>query len=590
MKRPLSTPHHSPASGALPSAKDEIVCDADSTLPSNSAAADQDWIHAFKRLSGAMAVPVAYIDGEGNLISWNEEFSRRFELPECPTSSIDLLSLSSGEDPGRIESCLRQAHGGLRVTFDDKLLLCGERMGGGQITLVPDRDDENRVAGVMLVGSGAAGPRGEVGGGGCAGAVLTAVRTTLPKLSGIDSLVARLDAMIDPIGRAAEASRAYIFRNHNAVDGTILTSQICEWTESGTGSIAELDNIPLESAGFGRWIDLMEKGEAIRGMIREFPETERNALQLHGIRSIFATPLFVGGEWWGFLGFDECSREGTWKKSEQRALQWTSEILSLLIHQYHSENELEENRKALEKAQHATVTGIRESEEELRISARQLRALASRLHTVREEESALISREIHDELGQALTVLKMDVSWVQRRLNRQNVQEINLEMIARLKNMSMDIDETIKAVRRISTQLRPAILDDMGLIGALEWHAGVFEDRTGIRCHITCSKTDLQLDTVKSSAVFRIFQEILTNVARHSGAKRAEVNLFVKDDVLNVRVRDNGRGIADNEQNEAKSLGILGMRERALVCGGNLQIRGEKGRGTEVSFRIPLSG
>jgi PAS domain S-box-containing protein len=234
------------------------------------------------------------------------------------------------------------------------------------------------------------------------------------------------------------------------------------------------------------------------------------------------------------------------------------------------------------------VTRQVESEEELRISARQLRALASRLHTIREQESANISREIHDELGQALTVLKMDVSWVRRRLTKEDGPEENRELLERLDDMARDIDGTIAAVRRISTQLRPGILDDLGLIGALEWHAGVFEERTGIRCDFVRSLPDVQMSSDQSSAVFRIFQEILTNVARHSGADSVDVDLKVDRGALVVRVNDNGRGITEEERKESRSLGILGMRERALVCGGELAIRGEEGVGTEVTLRIPL--
>jgi PAS domain S-box-containing protein len=235
------------------------------------------------------------------------------------------------------------------------------------------------------------------------------------------------------------------------------------------------------------------------------------------------------------------------------------------------------------------VTQRKTAERELKRSQEQLRALTGRLQTIREEESMSIAREIHDELGQSLTVLKMDLSWIRRRMARAGERETNSEIKARLKSMSRDVDETVHAVRRISTQLRPVVLDDFGLIGALEWQAREFEQRTGITCDITQGVKEYDLDPDRSTAVFRIFQEILTNVARHSGADRVVIGLSERNGALLMDVLDNGRGINETTVKGSRALGILGMKERAQACGGEVLIRREDDAGTRVMVTIPIN-
>jgi len=223
------------------------------------------------------------------------------------------------------------------------------------------------------------------------------------------------------------------------------------------------------------------------------------------------------------------------------------------------------------------------AEEQLKSSHEQLRALSGHLQSVREEEGTRIALEIHDELGQALTGLRMDLTWLGSRL-RQDQKSL----LKRIQAMSKLIDATIQAVRRISTELRPRVLDDIGLMAALEWQAQDFQTRTGIRCKFSSRVEELSLDQDRSTAVFRIFQETLTNVVRHAHA--TSVNISLRDNAGNLilEVRDNGKGIADGEISDARSLGLLGMRERAALFGGEVDISGIAGRGTRVTVRIPL--
>ena len=231
------------------------------------------------------------------------------------------------------------------------------------------------------------------------------------------------------------------------------------------------------------------------------------------------------------------------------------------------------------------ITERKLAEQQVEQSREALRALSAHLQSVREEERTMIAREIHDELGQALTGLKMDLSYVQGGLTKAGLDRLSEKSTS----MSTLIDATIQTVRRIATELRPGILDDLGLVAAIEWQAQDFQKRTGITCEFFPGIDDLDLDRERSTAAFRIFQETLTNVARHSGATEVDVRLDQSDDSVTLEIKDNGKGISEAESSGSKSLGLLGMRERAQLLGGELKITGTAGKGTTVKVRIPLS-
>jgi signal transduction histidine kinase len=211
-----------------------------------------------------------------------------------------------------------------------------------------------------------------------------------------------------------------------------------------------------------------------------------------------------------------------------------------------------------------------------------LRELAARLQSVREEERAKVAREIHDELGQALTAIKIDLASLIRAPRADQKEELEkTESILKL------VDQTILSVRRIATELRPAILDDLGLVAAVEWAAEEFDARTGTKCRLDLPDEDIVIDQERTTAIFRIFQETLTNVTRHAQATQVDVRLEREDGSIVLEVRDNGRGIAEDQFSTGRSLGILGMRERALLLGGELTIRGAAGKGTIVRVVIP---
>jgi signal transduction histidine kinase len=228
------------------------------------------------------------------------------------------------------------------------------------------------------------------------------------------------------------------------------------------------------------------------------------------------------------------------------------------------------------------ISERKQAEEQLRDLVGQLHALADRLQSAREEERTRLAREIHDELGQNLTAIKIDLNSIFRKLG-QNAKSLS----GAAESILNQVDQTIRTLRRIATELRPGILDDLGLAAAIEWATEEFQARTGIKCQVDLREERIVLDRERTTAIFRIFQETLTNVARHSGATELRVRLFRQNASTVLEVRDNGMGIQPQHLTSAASLGILGMRERALVLNGHFEIASCPEGGTKVSVRIP---
>lgn len=226
---------------------------------------------------------------------------------------------------------------------------------------------------------------------------------------------------------------------------------------------------------------------------------------------------------------------------------------------------------------------LSEAEHAVKDSYAQLRALAARLQTIREEERTDIARELHDELGQALTALKMDVALLINTLPKRNKL-----LLERARAMIEQIDATIKTVRRLSSQLRPGMLDDLGLGPSVEWYAQEFQARTGIEVQADIIQDELPLTHAQATAFFRIFQETLTNVARHANATRVTAKLELQESELVLEITDNGQGFEMDEVRVKRSLGFLGMRERAENVQGRLEIQTQPGAGTTIRVAVPL--
>jgi signal transduction histidine kinase len=240
--------------------------------------------------------------------------------------------------------------------------------------------------------------------------------------------------------------------------------------------------------------------------------------------------------------------------------------------------------EALEKSRAELEERVKERTKELADSQKQLRNLYSHLQSLREEERTNIAREIHDDLGQALTALKMDLSRIvgELRGDKKGLKE-------RLNADVDQVDKTIQAVKRVCTELRPGILDHFGLAAAIEWQAEEFQKRTGIRCEVVFDPEDIVVDTSLSTSLFRIFQESLTNIMRHARATEVKASFRRTSSSIILEIADNGIGITEEELSKPNSFGLQGMRERVYPWGGKVTVRGIKNKGTTVEVIIPVT-
>ncbi|MCU7496213.1 MAG: PAS domain S-box protein [Ignavibacteria bacterium] len=282
----------------------------------------------------------------------------------------------------------------------------------------------------------------------------------------------------------------------------------------------------------------------------------------------FVSILNSQGEVIGFLSVYNKKSDNVFTEADKEKLVALSQLASTAI----------QNAIAYQKIQTA--------EFQLKNSREQLRRLSAHTQSAREEERTRISREIHDELGQALTGLKMDLSWLDKKLQSEGQQTETVS--EKINAMYSLINETIKSVRKISSELRPGVLDYLGIAAAIEWQAQEFQHRTGITCRIISMPKELELDQNFSTALFRIFQETLTNIARHASASLIEIRLMHEAGNITLVIKDNGRGITEEEILNTKSFGLLGMRERAYLLGGEFTIKGKQGMGTTVTVTIPV--
>jgi len=229
------------------------------------------------------------------------------------------------------------------------------------------------------------------------------------------------------------------------------------------------------------------------------------------------------------------------------------------------------------------ITGKVKVEQELKESTQQLRELTSYLENIREEERKHISREIHDELGQQLTLLKLDLLQMSKKLKPEEQ-----EMIEKMKQADQLLLETMRSVRKIATQLRPSILDNLGLVSALEWQSREFEKNFGIHCIFESLVAEPHFTTNQSNALFRIYQEALTNIARHAQATQVDAVLTQEENRIVLEIRDNGKGFRMEDMAGKKTLGLKGMRERTLMIDGDFSIESQPGKGTYIHLSIPI--
>ncbi|TAK08650.1 MAG: GAF domain-containing sensor histidine kinase [Candidatus Manganitrophaceae bacterium] len=322
-----------------------------------------------------------------------------------------------------------------------------------------------------------------------------------------------------------------------------------------------------------------------------------DSVVLSEARSVLAAPIFVQGRPIGCLYLMHPKVGRLFGEEETRLASFITTLAGAALENAEGfaklealtkslEERVEERTASLKAANQVLESEIAERkkiESQLERTQEQLRSLSLRSQLVLEEERTRIAREIHDEFGQTLTVLKMQLSFLEKRFRGERTP-----ISQWTKSMSEMIDTTIERVRKVASELRPIVLDDLGLAAAIEWQAEEFQVRTGIACRCLLQE-EITIDRLRSTTVFRIFQEALTNVARHSGASRVEIELSEETESVFLRVRDNGRGITEEQRLHPKSLGLIGMRERVRACGGEVRIEGVPGEGTTLTIRLPLN-
>jgi signal transduction histidine kinase len=289
----------------------------------------------------------------------------------------------------------------------------------------------------------------------------------------------------------------------------------------------------------------------------------------------YIVPLNSGGNVVGVM-FLYTNVEPSWYAHSQEVLLSIGGLIADAIEKHRAEEELLKYRDHLQELVHSRTAGLKDAKQ-------QLRDLGNRLQSIREEEKIRIAREIHDDLGQSLTALKMELFQLDK------IAEGNPESIkAKINHMSGLLDDTVKSVQQIAMELRPPILDAFGLCEAIAWQVGEYEKRTDLKFQLNCLPEKVNISSDKQTTLFRILQETLTNIVRHADATRVEVCLENLNDNIILTVRDNGRGFDSVKIGDQKSLGLLGMRERALVWNGSFDIQGESGKGSTVTVKIPL--
>ncbi len=395
-----------------------------------------------------------------------------------------------------------------------------------------------------------------------------------------------ISAMVLEIARRlTESSLGYVGYIDAETGNFLYASLDMTISKDGNINFQELDKIPILA---------MEKRH---GFFSNSASSDRRSFKgpLHGapVERFVWVPSLMGETQVGQISLANSTRD--YDQKDVELLQRLADIYAVALLRMWSEEELEVYRHDLEELVkertldldrinqqlEAEVIERKSKEKAVQETASQLRALSARLQSVREEERRSIALDVHDKLGQALTGLKIGVSLLKKRVAGDSVLE------ERLEGMSQLIDDTIKAVREISAQLRPGMLEDFGLLAALEWQLEKFKEATGLECVLTSDINEEGLDKELSTALFRIAQEAMTNVARHADASRLELRLHEDHGSISMELLDDGRGIDEEQVSAPGSLGILGMKERALAFGGEVEMRGEEGKGTVLIARIP---
>ncbi|MEK9628700.1 MAG: GAF domain-containing sensor histidine kinase [Nitrospinota bacterium] len=363
---------------------------------------------------------------------------------------------------------------------------------------------------------------------------------------------------IERVCRFAEWPLGHLYLTEEHASNVLIPTEIWHVRDPGKFDVFQkvTEDTPLEF-GVGLPGRVLKSGEPewIIDVTKDPNFPRAKLAEDIGVRAGFAFPILIGKEVVGVMEF-----------FSTKAVEPDEEMLAIM---------------AQVGTQLGRVLERKRAQDQSEASQSQLRNLYHRLQQVREEERTRTAREVHDHLSQLLTTIKLELSLLDKKLIHYNPGI--RESTGQLLDMS---DEAIQSVQRIAMDLRPPILDDLGLSEAIEWQVKEFKGRTGIHCKFLNKMNGFELDLERSTTLFRIFQETLTNIVRHSQATHVEVKLYANDENINLQVQDNGCGITPDQIQNMRSLGLLGMRERAMVWGGNVEISGTPQEGTTVTINI----
>ncbi|MCA1760269.1 MAG: sensor histidine kinase, partial [Bacteroidales bacterium] len=365
----------------------------------------------------------------------------------------------------------------------------------------------------------------------------------------VDDMGQFSSAVLSIIGESLDLCRTYIFECSDETN-TIRNTQV--WCKKGVPSNKEfLQEVSGTSMAFLMGILKMEKIFNFSNIENIPDKSTVEFLRQQNVLSILAIPLFIKGNFFGFISFSDCTKQREWNVQDVEFLLSISRIIIAV------------NERKL-------------AEEELKNSLRELHKLTRHVQKVREEERVTIARELHDDLGQSLTAVKIDLGII-----RQN--STDEKIVQKIVKVSELVSETIKTVQKITFQLRPSIIDDLGLEAGIEWYTDEFSERNEIEINLEL-QPDIIISPEISLVIFRIMQESLTNISRHAKASKIDIQLYESDENVNFVVKDNGIGISENQLNSKTSFGIMGMKERVDSVGGKLTIIRNNEGGTSLQL------
>ena len=367
-----------------------------------------------------------------------------------------------------------------------------------------------------------------------------------------------IEPILETLGHATEVSRVYIFENATRQDGTLVTSQRYEWVAPGIKpqiDNPDLQELPWQEAGFKRWVDTLGRNGLIYGHVSDFPNDERKILSAQEIISVMAAPIFVGNQWWGFIGFDDCHIAREWSPVEIEALKTAANVIGAATQRKQAEDKI--------------------------------RTLNQQLIRAQENERNRIAGYLHDHVAQDLSSLKIGLETLFD--NQGGMSDV---IKSKIDDMSQILQESITTVRDLSYDLHPSGMDQLGLMRTVYQYCNDFSEKNNVSVDFyTAGMKDLKLDFDTEINLYRLIQEGLNNIKKHAEADHVTIRIVASSPNILLRIEDNGKGF-EVERRLARSLqekrmGLFSMEERVSLLNGTMDIKSQPSKGTRIFIEVP---